>query len=270
MAIITFVSDFGYADHYVAAVKARIFAVNPGLTIVDISHQIQPFDLAHAAHVLGSVFRDFAQGTVHLCAVNSVPEKDEHFIAAKLEDHYFVGPDNGLISLISDREPSQLIEIFTTEEKAATFPAKYVYARAAAMIASGANLDDLGKFRPEYKRLMPRRCRATKRQISGHVVRVDHYGNLVTNIERGVFDVLGKGRHFTVNFGRERLDAIHRTVVDVEAGECFVVFNSSGFLELGINKGNASELLGMAFDSPVSIVFDSDELEVGGPATPGA
>ena len=261
MALITFMSDFGDSDHYVAAVKARIIAVNPGLSIVDISHRIQAFDLAHASHVLGSVFREFSPGTVHICAVNSVPDKDERFIAAKLEDHFFVGPDNGLISLISDREPAQVVEVFNTDERAASFPAKYVYARTAALLASGSHLEDVGSYVRDYKRLTARKCRATRRQISGHVVRVDHYGNLITNIERSVFEVLGKDRRCKVSFGRERLDTVHRSMHEAEAGDCFVIFNSAGLLEIGINKGNASELLGLEFDSPVAVLFESDETD---------
>ncbi len=252
-------SDFGTSDHYVAAVKAKILSINPGLHIVDVSHEIEPFNLAHASYVLNSVFREFPKGTVHIAAVDSAGERSNKAIAVKLEDHFFVGTDNGLFSLISDREPAFVVEIMNGEDPVKTFPAKNIFAKAAAMLASGSNLNDIGTFTKEYKRLVGRKFRATKKQISGNIIRVDHYGNLVTNIEKEVFDLLHKDRKFVVSMGREKVDRIHLNSHETEDGDCFVIFNSSGLLEIGINKGNASELLGLQFDSTVNIVFDTQE-----------
>jgi S-adenosyl-L-methionine hydrolase (adenosine-forming) len=255
MALITFMSDFGTTDHYTAAVKAKILTVNPGLQIVDISHSIEQYNLAHAAYVLGAVFRSFPQGTIHLVAVDSASEKKSRFIAIKLEGHFFVGTDNGLFGLISDQEPSFIAELKYAPEDISTFPAREVLAKNAALLASGSNLDDIGKFSKEYKRLISRKCRATKSQMSGHVVRVDHYGNLITNIDKPTFDILSKEKSYTLIFGREKLQTIHKNYNDVDAGDCFAFFNSNQLLEIGINKGNAAELLGLIYDSPVSITF---------------
>jgi S-adenosyl-L-methionine hydrolase (adenosine-forming) len=122
MAIITFLSDFGWRDHYVATVKAKILSVIPNVTIVDISHEIEPFNIPHTAYVLGSVFRDFPQGTVHLVAVNSPSKMEERFVALKLEEHYFVGPDNGIFSLLSDRNPSIIVELKNDVSTSLNFP----------------------------------------------------------------------------------------------------------------------------------------------------
>jgi|SRR5690606_12822275 S-adenosylmethionine hydrolase len=256
MAIITFISDFGYSDHYVAAVKGKILQVDPGLQIVDISHSIQHFDLAHCSHVLKMVFKDFPTGTVHLIAVNSNPREDEALVALELENHYFVGADNGIFGLISDKEPTKAVAIAHPDSTSESFPARDVLANVAARLAKGDSLDKLGEPLPSVKRLLGRSMRATKKQISGHVVRVDHYGNLITNIEKQAFDILSKERNFKVVFGRENVSKIHKTIHNTGSGDVFVVFNSLGYLEVGINHGNASELLGLQYDSPINIIFE--------------
>lgn len=258
MAIITFMSDFGTEDHYVAAVKAKILSINPGINIVDISHNIKPFDIAHASYVLGAVFRDFPEGTVHLCAVDTVGQRNSRYIAIKLEDHVFVGNDNGIYSLISEKEPEFIVELKAEENGEHTYPAKNILAKAAALLANGLKPEAIGTITTTYERRISRKSRATKKQISGNVIHIDHYGNLITNIEAEAFNVLKNGRKFTVQFARERIGVIHQLSNEAEDGDCFLIFNSQGYLEIGINKGNASELLGLKHDSPVNILFDSE------------
>lgn len=259
MAIITFMSDFGMSDHYVSAVKAKILSINPGLRIFDINHNIEPFNIAHAAFVLKSVYKDFPEGTVHLVAVNSHAEKNGRSLALKMEDHFFIGNDNGLFSLITEKEPSMVAELFNNKPETNSFPAKTVLAKAAAMLASGSDMKDVGSFSKDYLRKVDRKFRATKKQISGNVIRVDHYGNLITNIENEVFKILKKDRKFVIQFGREQIEKIHSSYNEVDDGDCFVIFNELGFLEIGLNKGNASKLLGLKYDSPVSIIFDDPD-----------
>jgi len=260
MAIITFMSDFGMSDHYVSAVKAKILSINPGLRIFDICHTIEPFNIAHAAYVLKSVFRDFPVGTVHLIAVNSHGEKNNRFLTSKIEDHIFVGPDNGLFNLICEKEPSMIAELFQNDVDSSSFPAKTILAKAAAMLASGSGMNDVGAYTKDYIRRVDRKFRAIKKQISGNVIRVDHYGNLITNIEEEVFNILRKDRKFFIQFGREKADKINPSYNEMDDGDCFVLFNDLGLLEIGINKGNASKLLGLKYDSPVSIIFDDPDI----------
>lgn len=259
MSIITFMSDFGMSDHYVSAVKAKIISINPGLRIFDISHQIEPFNIAHGAFVLKSVFRDFPKGTIHLISINSHGGKNNRYLATKIEGHFFVGPDNGIFSLISEEEPSMIAELFNIDNQHTSFPARHILAKAAAMLASGSGLNDIGSYTKDYLRKIDRKFRATKKQISGNVVQVDHHGNLITNIEEEVFNILRKDRKFMIHFGREKAEKINKCYNENDDGDCFVLFNDLGLLEIGINKGNASKLLGMKYDSPVSIIFDESE-----------
>ena len=256
MALITFLSDFGNTDHYVAAVKAGILKVNSGLQIIDISHDIEPSNLAQASYVLKGVFRDFPDGTVHLMGVNSSNTPEDTYLALKIEEHLFVGNDNGFWGLISDEEAAIVVDINSINPVSSPFPAKDILAPAAAKLASNTAIQDLGKPVDSYNRMLTRRSKATKQQISGHVIHVDHFGNLITNVQQTDFDILSKGKKYRIKFGRETMLGINNGYQTVDNGDCFVLFNSLGLLEIGINNGNASQLLGLDYDSPVIISFD--------------
>lgn len=256
MAIVTLLTDSGESDHYVAAIRARIITVNPGIRIETISHQIKPGDIGHAAFVLRAVFRDFPKGTIHLVGVDATGNRDDAPIALQLEDHFFVGADNGLFGLISDRPHQNLVALNTLQVIQTTFPEKDIFAVAAAKLASGVSLTDLGKPLAAFKKMIDRQVKATRKQIAGTVIRVDSFGNLITNIPREAFEILSKGKVFTIQFGGEKFRRVHTHYHQADQGECFIVFNSLGLLEIGIYRGNASELLGLNYDSMVSIVFD--------------
>jgi S-adenosyl-L-methionine hydrolase (adenosine-forming) len=256
MAIVTLLTDSGESDHYVAAIKARIISVNPGLRIEDISHRIKPADLAHAAFVLRSVFRDFPKGTVHLVGVDSTGNRDDAYIALQLEDHYFVGCDNGLFGLISEKSHQQLAELNTINTITTTFPERDVFAPAAAKLASGVAITSLGRPLQSFRRMIDRQVKATKKQITGSVIRVDSVGNLITNIPRDAFEILSKDRSYTIQFGGEKFRKVYSNYHHADQGECFIIFNSLGLMEIGIYKGNAAELLGLDYDSVVNVLFD--------------
>lgn len=256
MAIVTLLTDSGESDHYVAAIKAKILGVNPGLTLVDISHKVLPCDIAHGAFILKSVFRDFPKGTVHLIGVDATGNKDEQFIAVQLEDHFFVGTDNGLLGLISDKNHQQAVALNSINPIQSTFPEKEILAPAVAKLASGVAITTLGKPLAAYKKMLNRQVKATRRIISGHVMRVDNFGNLITNIAKQDFDILSNGKTYTIQFGGEKFKRIHTNYNQADQGDCFLIFNDLNLLEIGIYKGNASELLGLQYDSPVSIAFD--------------
>jgi S-adenosylmethionine hydrolase len=256
MAIVTLLTDSGESDHYVAAIKARIYTVNPGIKFVDISHHVRPCDIAHAAYRLRSVFRDFPKGTTHLVGIHATGQREDAPIALHLEDHFFIGSDNGLFGLISDRPHQNLVELNAINSIQSTFPEKDIFAPAAAKLASGVAMGDLGKPMGTFKKMIDRQVKATRKQITGHVIHVDNFGNLITNIPKDAFDVLSKDKTYTIQFGGEKFRRIHTQYHQADEGECFLLFNSLALLEIGIYKGNASELLGLAYDSMVNIIFD--------------
>jgi S-adenosyl-L-methionine hydrolase (adenosine-forming) len=256
MAIVTLLTDSGEYDHYVAAIKAKILSTNPSLKIVDISHRIAPCDIGHGAFVLKSVFRDFPKGTIHLVAVDSSSKRDTASIALQVEDHFFVGADNGLFGLITEKPHQYIAELNTINPIQTTFPEKDIFALAAAKLASGVSLTDLGRPLQTFRRMIDRQVKATKKQITGSVIRVDAFGNLITNIPKEAFDILSKDKVYTIQFGGEKFRRVNINYFDVEEGDCFILFNSLHVLEVGVNRGNASELFGMSYDSVVNISFE--------------
>ena len=254
MAIITFTSDFGLKDAYVAIVKAKILTENPALTIIDISHEVESADLANAAFLLASTYNQFAKGTVHLTAIDSVGAKGDKYIALEHNGHFFVGTNNGLLSLITEKTPDKVIELESA--LVSTFPAKDVLAKAAAKLASGIPLNELGNDLADFKRLIGRSVRATKKEIAGTVIKVDYYGNLITNINKRDFEILSKDKKYRVKFGRQDATKLNLQSNEAEPGDWFVYFNHLGLLEIGIRNGNASQLLGLKFDSPVWVKFE--------------
>lgn len=256
MAIVTLLTDSGESDHYIAAIKARILSADPAIRIVDISHHVRVFDIGHGAFVLRSVFRDFPKGTVHLVGVDAGGNRSDAFIILQLEGHFFVGADNGLFSLLSEHPPEAIWEINVADPIQTTFPEKDIFAPAAASLAAGGEPAAIGRSVSEYKRLTDRQVKATRKQITGHIIRVDNFGNLITNIPKETFDILSRDKAYTIQFGGEKFRRINSVYHQAEQGECFIVFNSLNFLEIGIFKGNASELLGLDYDSVVNIIFE--------------
>lgn len=262
MAIVTFLSDFGLSDHYAAAVKAKILSINQSISIVDISHLIPTCDIKHAAYSLESVFREFPKGTVHLCAVSSSGVHKKKYIAIKLEEHFFVGENSGLFGEISNQIPTAIIDINDVNPIQTTFDARDIMAPIAAKLASGGNIHEMGSNLDAMFSYTKTNAKADKKQIAGNIIHVDHYGNLITNILKQDFDNIlriNKECPFEVNFRREKFSKLHQHAGEVGAGECFVYFNVGGKLEIGINQGNGSELLGLRVDDQVFIDFKFED-----------
>lgn len=254
MAVITFLSDFGYRDHYVAAVKAKILSQAPELTVVDITHAIEPYNIVQAEYVFGSVYHDFPEGTVHLIAVDTHGSRQGKFHAAKYKGHYFLLSDTGLLSLLTDGQPDAVVEL-KTDNRLTPSPARDLLAPAAVFLAKGGDLEVLGDRTDSFRRLMNRQLRLGDHAVTGHVIHVDRYGNLITNITRDCIETIAHGRTFTVHFGRETIGRIYPTYNLVEDGDCCCTYNSQDQLCIGINKGHAAELLGLGFDSQVDVRF---------------
>jgi S-adenosylmethionine hydrolase len=188
--------------------------------------------------------------------INTTGTATAGYIGIKLEDHIFIGPNNGILSMLADYDPGIIVQFADIHVKDSTFPTRDILAPIAAKVASGAAIHDFGGPSTQFRKLMPRQAKATREQIVGHVVRVDRYGNLITNIQREVFEKLNPGK-FTVQFGRETLHQLQTGYDQVEAGEPYLFFNSLDVLEIGINHGHGGNLLGLKRDSVVYINFEA-------------
>ena len=262
MGLITFLSDFGYCDHYVAAVRARILQLASTIPVFDISHAIEPFNIAHAGYVLGSVYADFPAGTVHLVGVSDLGRGHgaaPAWHAARFKDQYFVSADNGLLALLCDGRPDELVALpAPPPDGALASPTRDVLAPAAVRLTQGEPLTALGPPAPELHQLLNRQLRLQDHRITGHVVHVDHYGNLITNISRTAVEVMGRGRPPAIHFARETVRELHPHFAAAEPGEAACAFNSRDCLCIGIGQGHAAELLGLYYDAQVDVRFAAE------------
>lgn len=258
MAIITLTTDLGTKDHYVGVLKGAILSQCPDATIVDISHEIPTYDILKAAFTLKNAFADFPEGTIHILGVN--PEISEKAVSLVIghQGQYFVGADNGVFSLIFEEKPAKIIQVdIMVNPDALTFPTKDIFTKAACHIAKGGTLEMIGKPATEWNEKGLFRAVSLDNIIKGMVIHIDHYGNIITNIDYNFFHAFGQGRDFKIEFRRGDYDItnISKVYSDVPEGEKLAIFSSAGLLEIAMNKGNASKLLGMKESDIVRIEF---------------
>ena len=258
MAVITIMSDWGLKDPYLASVKGMILSHLPDVTIVDISHQITPFDLNQASFVLRNSYKDFPAGTIHLIGINTEASIETPHTLALYEGHYFIGADNGIFSLVFDHDPEKIIEIDIIQDSDYfTFSERDVFVKVAVHILAGQSIEQLGAPRPSLTRMISFQPVVDGTVIKGKVIYVDVYENLITNITPHLFRSVGKGNRFAITFRNPQysIRTMSTSYSDVPEGEMLAIFGSSGLMEIAMNRGNASSLLGMEIDDPVRIEF---------------
>lgn len=256
MAIVTLLSDFGLRDHFVAAMKGVMLGLNPELTFVDISHSIPPQDVFSAAFTLGQAWDCFPAGTIHLAVVDPGVGGARKGLAASAGGHFFVAPDNGILShVLASREDSAVVEItaehYYRKPVSATFHGRDIFAPIAAWISRGIPLAQLGPAVPNPVRLpVPPIKRVQDALIQGVVLAVDHFGNLVTNLRPE--DV---PRAFKIVAGKQEITRRYATYAEGAAGEFFVVAGSTGYLEIAVRNGSAAERLNMKPGFPIGVIL---------------
>ena len=275
MAIITLTTDFGEKDHFAGAIKGAIYSELPDVKIVDISHSVSPFSIPEAAYIIQNAYSSFPKGSIHLIGIDSEINQENKHIVIKLDDHYFVCANNGIMSMIcSEIAPEKIVEINIHEKIETSFPVLDVFVKVACHIARGGTLEVIGKpiegIKP-IKNIIPF-VNAERNQIIGSVVYIDNYGNVVTNIKRKFFEDIQKGRYFEIYARSYKFKEIflkYSDIVnfDIEAekrhdeGRGLVVFNSSNYMEIAIYKsncttvGSASTLMGLNMMDTVTVNF---------------
>ncbi|MBA3901563.1 MAG: SAM-dependent chlorinase/fluorinase [Bacteroidetes bacterium] len=255
MPVITLTTDLGLKDHYVAAIKGAVYSLLPNAIIVDISHQVIKFDTGSAAFLIKNAFRSFPEGSVHIIGVNDEASLEFPFLAVQAENHFFIGKDNGVFSLILESIPSK-IAVIETENKFPKFPVKEIFVNAACHLAKGGRIEDLGRETDKYEQKMELMAFVEKDTIRGAIIYIDSYGNAITNIKREHFAKMAENRPFLIDFGMNHtINTISETYSQIPEGDIVAVFNSSGNLEIAINKGPADTLLGLKQRSTIRIEF---------------
>ncbi|MBT8394939.1 MAG: SAM-dependent chlorinase/fluorinase [Bacteroidia bacterium] len=275
MAIITLTTDFGEKDHFAGATKGAIYSELPDVKIVDISHSIAPFNVPEAAYIIFNAYKNFPKGTIHVIGIDSELNKENKHIAVKLDDHYFICANNGIMSMIcAEIAPEKIVEINIHDKIESSFAVLDVFVKVACHIARGGTLEVIGKVIEEIKPikdLVPF-VNVDKTQIIGNIIYIDNYGNVVTNIKKRFFESVQKGRPFEVSARNYKFSTIHSKYSDIinfdiekskrhDEGRKMVVFNSSNYLEIALYKsnsasvGSASTLLGLGLRDTITVNF---------------
>ena len=256
--IVAFLSDFGTRDHYAGTLKAVVLGVCPDATLVDIGHDIPAHDIMAGALELAACYRYFPHGTVFLVVVDPGVGSPRRGLAADTGDYKFVAPDNGVLSAVfRDTPPRKVVEL--TERKYArptvsrTFEGRDRFAPAAGWLAKGITLTWLGKGVTDFQVLDLPQPLADGRQIRGEVVRVDRFGNLITNIDRRLFDQLAQAGSIAVRAGTHDIGRVVATYADAPAGEPCALFGSTDHLEIAVNAGEASTHLRLSRGAFVTV-----------------
>jgi len=257
-AIITLTTDYGTEDHLVGTLKGVILRINPDVTIVDITHQVAAYDLLDGALTIGAAYEYFPPKTIHIVVVDPGVGTERRPLLVSAQNQYFVAPDNGVLSVIFDREQQNLVvrhanaEHYYLQPVSKTFHGRDVFAPVAAWLSKGWQTASMGDEIQDYKRFALPRPKATDGVARGVVLRVDSFGNLVTNFRlEDLPETVVNGGTLKLQVGTHPVSKLVETFARGAAGEPVAYLGSSGYLEIAVNKANASRTLGLGRGAPV-------------------
>jgi len=247
--IITLTTDFGTADHLVAAMKGVIFGINPAATIVDIHHHVVPYDVLDGALTIGAVYPYFPLRTIHIVVVDPGVGTARRPLLVSADNQYFIAPDNGVLSMIYDRDPNAVVRHVTAshnflEPVSPTFHGRDIFAPIAAYLSKAWLTESFGDEITDFTRFALPRPKPAGDSLKAVVLRVDAFGNLMTNLRAEDLP------ESTVATGKIKLQVAGKSVErfvatfgEGGAGETVALIGSTGYVEIAINKGNASRTL---------------------------
>jgi len=276
MPVITLTTDFGNKDHFVGSVKGSLYNEISNVNIIDISNDISPFNIIEGAYIIENAYKSFPEGSIHIIGVDSEKTPEKKHLVIKLDGHFFICADNGIMSLVSNRiKPEKIIDINIHNSSSSSFTVLDVFVKVAAHIYRGGSIDLVGKEIYQLKELYDINpiLNEKNNEITGNVIYIDNYENVVTNISRLVFEEFGKSRAYVINARNYKFNSIVNSYSESikfnvkkelrkEEGKKIALFNKANFLELAIYKSNplitggASSLFGLKYRDIVSIKFD--------------
>ena len=243
-ALITLLTDFGLADSYTAEVKGVLLSRAPGVTVVDVSHDVPPGNVRVGQYLLSRTWNRFPAGTVHLVVVDPGVGTKRRALAAQAGGHYFVAPDNGLLTVLP--EDVRYVSLPVLRDASPTFHARDVFAPAAARLARGDRFEDLGSPVADPVPLRPPVPRVDGKVVVGEVIFADRFGNLISNIP---VELVKRGARIRV--GETEVGALRRTFADVAPGTPVAYVGSGGTVEVAVRDGSAVRLLAVSIGAEV-------------------
>jgi S-adenosylmethionine hydrolase len=261
--IITLTTDFGLNDHFVGTMKGVILSIEPEAQIVDISHAVQAFDVLDAALTISQAYTYFPTGTVHMVVVDPGVGTARRPLVVTTERHNFVAPDNGVLSLVYQKEERIHARQVTAEHYALqpisnTFHGRDLFSPVAAYLAKGVDPAKFGEEVTDFVRFnAPRPKPANESTLRGVVLKVDRFGNLITNITAQDVPMLftEPPAAFKIVVGKREITEIKTAYAQGAPGEVFGILGSMGFLEVAANRASAAQVLGAGKGTDVSVML---------------
>lgn len=257
MRIVTLTTDFGSGNSYIASLKGAVFSGNTDCQIVDITHEINNFELAEGAFVLENTYKFFPENTINILAVNCFYSDKLRLLVLKKESYCFIAPDNGILSLIFDE--LDVDELFSFDYYPSLMDFSKIVSQIIDLLLSDSDLNTLACKVDNFVRRISLKPVISADTIGATVLFSDKFGNLILNLKKEIFLKIQRNRKFKIFYSpRNYFDVISKNYNDVGIGDELCFFNSSGNLEIAVYMGNASELLGLTKDSPVQVIFEND------------
>jgi hypothetical protein len=258
-SIITLTTDYGTSDHLVGTLKGVILKINPDVAIVDITHHVTPYDLLDGALAIGAAYSYFPARTIHVVVVDPGVGTVRRPLLVTSENQYFVAPDNGVLSLIYERDPTAVVrhanvEHYYLQPVSKTFHGRDVFAPVAAWLAKSGQTAAMGDVIEDYKKFAMPRPKATDGVLKGSVIRVDGFGNLITNLRPEDFsEEARKAGKIDLQVGTHPVSRLVETFALGNAGEPIAYIGSSGYVEIAVNKGSAARTLALGRGAAVTL-----------------
>lgn len=255
--VITLTTDYGTGDHLVAVLKGVILKINPDVTIVDITHEVASFDLLDGALAIASAYANFPPRTIHVVVVDPGVGTERRPLLVSGQNQYFIAPDNGVLSGVFEKEQNFLVRHLTSEHYflqpvSKTFHGRDVFAPVAGWLSKNWQPASMGEEITDFKRFALPRPKEADGGLRGVVLKVDSFGNLMTNfrVEDLPAEAPDKGE-VKLQVGAHPVTRLVPTFASGNVGEAIAYIGSSGYLEIGVNKGSASKTLGIGRGAPV-------------------
>ncbi|MBN2089143.1 SAM-dependent chlorinase/fluorinase [candidate division KSB1 bacterium] len=262
-ALVTLLTDFGGNDGYVGIMKGVMLGINPSIKFVDLAHEIPPHQIAAGAYILNSAYPYFPDGTIHVAVIDPGVGSDRSILLCEANDQFFLAPDNGLLKFIFhnhriDRVIHVTNSCYFLPSVSHTFHGRDIFAPVAAYLSIGHRIENFGEWTSDFKRGNLPVLKMTKNSITGEIVYIDRFGNLITNILPNALDIVPAGAQFWIRIASHQIKGIASCYANGRENEPIALWGSSNSLEIALNQDRADHFLNVNYGDEVCLEWFDD------------